>query len=814
LSDRINLLPLILAGPILRRTEVDAVTVWVALKQPCQVTLRVYSTDAENNSIIDQLVLEGSRKTVALGEYLHVVAVTAKLVERDQLQPAQIYAYNLYFGNQDYDLAQALNSESFFSSSPISYFDHQLPTFAMPPDDLNNLRIVHGSCRKPHGGGRDALPILDRLIEQNATLPHSRPQQLFLTGDQIYGDDVADPMLWAVTDAGSTLLGWEENLPFQKHSTADYEYKQPSQLKPGQRSDIARDYGGLTAMLHNQPEKAKSHLFSLGEYYVMYLFAWSPVLWPDQFPKGKTAPIHPKNAQQWDKEVRAIEKFARDLSKVRRLLANVPTYTICDDHDISDDWYLNQEWCIRVLSKPLGRRVVQNGLLAYAVFQAWGNTPDQFKDGQAGEKLLEAAKKWSASAGTDQLACENIAQYLGLPPLEAETNLPKLKLDEDVLVLERDDSDATVALEWHYTVRSFKHEVIVLDTRTRRGYLKSHETGPDLPMLLSPTAFKKQIQQPLQQTSESSIEITLVVVPTNLVSLWLIDLIQELNLKQGKVFHNDVGDSWTLNKVAFAKLLAELFRRRDRVVVLSGDIHYAGAVRLSYWLHRHLGDLKSYREASEQTKVLAQLTSSAFKNAEWKTQLVHTKIKSVIPERSQDWAGWNKPPELMEIQVIHKMVRMKDVEVTDKGPVVRRIYSTRKNWKIGWQIAVKNRESLPDWRYHTEWIKREQAQEVVDSRGRTLRELSNKSGASWLKALINLVSWLWRNRWLQEGKEIVGHNNLGLVSFKWSADNKDAKAVIQDVYWQPPWKPNSIVFSRYSVPLRLEDPPPLPKIMS
>jgi hypothetical protein len=40
-----------------------------------------------------------------------------------------------------------------------------------------------------------------------------RPHQLFLTGDQIYADEVADVLLVALTDAGDTLLGWKEELP-------------------------------------------------------------------------------------------------------------------------------------------------------------------------------------------------------------------------------------------------------------------------------------------------------------------------------------------------------------------------------------------------------------------------------------------------------------------------------------------------------------------------------------------------------------------------------------------------------------------------
>ncbi len=68
-------LPLVLAGPIVRRTQPDQVTVWVALKEPRAVTLRVYFQDTG-----DQAIMEGVERTVALGDNLHVVAVTAKTV--------------------------------------------------------------------------------------------------------------------------------------------------------------------------------------------------------------------------------------------------------------------------------------------------------------------------------------------------------------------------------------------------------------------------------------------------------------------------------------------------------------------------------------------------------------------------------------------------------------------------------------------------------------------------------------------------------------------------------------------------------------
>ena len=847
LNHRIHHLPLILAGPILRRTESGAVTVWLALKAPRQVKLKVYSTESGTGEIVDRLLLQGEISTVQLGKYLHVVAVTAKPIDGHFLTSRQIYAYDIEFAgrpepsgvpeleNERENLISCLwpvaPDQSRLGPQTISYFDHQLPTFALPPDDLNYLRIVHGSCRKPHGGGRDALPILDSSIEQFANMANSRPHQLFLTGDQIYGDDVADPMLWALTDAGDALLGWKENLPlmdaqiqdnlcisipknpkkgnkirdrvkvstesqFQQQAEAKYKYKQPVDLKPGTRTDIARDCGGFTAMLVNKPDNAKSHLFGLGEYYAMYLLVWSPVLWCDRFPKGKDICENVKGAKVWDREAFELESFSRNLWRVRRAIANIPTYTICDDHDVSDDWYLNREWCHRVLGKPLGRRVVQNALMAYAVFQAWGNTPAQFEGGKAGDKLLTTAEKWSESAGSDDLAWEEAALYLGIPRIDIETNLPKFKLDEDVLILDRDEE----VLNWHFTVRSFKHEVIVLDTRTWRGYPTKSAIDP--PMLLTHKGFEEQIQQPLRETDllnatgEFEIEATLVVVPTNLVGLWIIDTVQKLDVEQGKVFNSDAGDAWNFHELAFAKLLSEFFKQRARVIVLTGDIHYAAAVRLSYWSDRHFGDSPteinrqdacSTGEEKEgvlglneagyksnfQYSVLAQLTASALINEEWKTHLIHTKIKSLFPERRHERLGWNEPLELVKI--------------------------SRINRKKSVAAAVKNKQSLPNWGYQIDWMKRQKARLFLQHTGEGLSSKSAK--LSLVQKVWQIVSLLWRNRWLQEGGEIVGYSNIAIVSFQWPADGDGEKAAIQNVYWRPLWEPDSVVYSQYFVSL-------------
>ncbi len=57
--------------------------------------------------------------------------------------------------------------------------------------------IFHGSCRNPHHDSEDSFLGADRVIEETLDAD-DRPALLMLTGDQIYADDVAGPMLHAI----------------------------------------------------------------------------------------------------------------------------------------------------------------------------------------------------------------------------------------------------------------------------------------------------------------------------------------------------------------------------------------------------------------------------------------------------------------------------------------------------------------------------------------------------------------------------------------------------------------------------------------
>ena len=344
-------LPLILCGPILRRTEPGSVTVWVALKEPRTVTLRVYShaPPPALESLKHEML--GTRRTVQMGANLHVVAVTAEPVEADHpLSSGTIYFYNLFFsvsqGTPVPETADHLNSPNIFAldgvSSPgdlhpngLSYsIEHKLPGFSLPPADLNKLRIIHGSCRQPQGIGRDALPNLDEIISFDAPVANDRPHLLLLTGDQIYADDVPHILLFMLMEADPALLGWRE-----RDALPDVPAARIPELEPGKRKQLIRKTAAFTT------EDPESHLSTLGEYYSMYLFTWSDVLWPTGFPPFDDVKNDSLKIVKYLEQREILIEYCKAIPKVRRALANVPTYMMVDDHDVTDDWNMLRDWC-------------------------------------------------------------------------------------------------------------------------------------------------------------------------------------------------------------------------------------------------------------------------------------------------------------------------------------------------------------------------------------------------------------------------------------------------------------------------------------
>jgi hypothetical protein len=822
LENRIDTLPLIVAGPLVRQVKPDSVTIWVALKESRTVTLRIYSTA----SLSAQKFI-GTASTVQLGDRLHVVAVTAAAPAGNaDLAWGELYAYNLFFnapspsGEHLPETAANLNTAGILVATPTSASDMELlrfpgqtlPTFVLPPTNLNELLIVHASCRKPHGERFDALEALDAMLESSAGDPKTRPHQLYLTGDQIYADDVADALLYMVSDAGATLLGWAEPVP---------DVTDASTLRPGHRADVVMHKAGLTPTIDSRnpflallpfvgpttvsAEIGKSHLIKLGEYYAMYLFAWSDKLWMTAgATTGQTLVlpdfnvVHPGEKkthflgfdtdiyERFETELAHLKLFYAALPKVRRVLANTATYMMFDDHEITDDWYLNLAWCERVLDKPLGRFIIRNGLLAFAFFQAWGNTPEQFKANQPGRRLLEATEIWAQSHGSDGAQVAVIDQLIDLPRLD------DIRRDKRL-------TRSAAALQWHYQVTGPAFQALVLDTRTWRSF--PGKSSINFASLLSEPGFKAQL---LDQPAANA-EITLVISPAPVIGVPFIEEKQADAESLAERFAKDT-EAWSIQTLGFEGLLGALAARianqspagtpphRGRIVLLSGDVHYGYAARLQYWANT------PFHAATPPPVELTvvQLTASSLKNENGSfldpgTRQLHTTgfvslsfleiFRNSLPEPPLRFGWRNADNSRLEVgtRVVSWILGINSRTIkwlVSGSPAIDRFDVTR---------ADSDSLTLthpPDWRYRIDYILSEN--EVDSIREITPRPVAAPPADDRRQALLAYLAMADNHRdyvgkW-GDGKEVVGVNNVGEIRFDWG--DGDAKSVIQQLWWR------------------------------
>lgn len=691
--------PLVLAGPIVRRVEPDLVAVWVALKEARSVRLSLWQGPTAAGSTGGLVagpapLVTGDATTIRVGERLHVAVVTA--APSGALAAGQTYAYNVSFGPPGggaFTATEDLNSLGLLTDRAattgegaqprhvaLGYEANQLPTFVLPPPDIAGLRIAHGSCRRPHAAVADLLPALDELIKDGRGAVENRPQQLFLTGDQVYADDVATGLLHLLTPIANELLGGVEQLPTRwslepSQGGVRLEPAERSRFPAGLRKAAVMDDARLTTV------DGASHLLSFGEFLGMHLLCWSNALWPATLPTyedvfwGETlAPLPDSDeivegialppdiwrlhtglgfetrygvrgryadapdlaagfeainvgrllgkiaadkeaARAHAAEMEVIGAFRDGLPEARRALANIATYMICDDHEVTDDWNLSELWRDRVYTSPLGRTVLRNGIVAYAVCQGWGNDPAAFAAaGSPQRRLLEAVPRLFP-AGEE------------LPPHTATS-------DEVDLLLGLDGAEPPVRLS--YRVTGPKHQVLVLDVRTRRAY--SSRVSP--PSNLSAKALTEQIPAgPLP----AGLEVLLVVAPLPVFGVPLIDeLGGSLAYRLFDATHHadlagmpgtnpDAVEAWVQDPLTFEALLKRLAPYR-KVIFLSGDVHYAHSGEASYWT------------ATDQAPTrFAQFTASGIKNV-WPHSVVTLSRSFAFAQALERLAG---PVELL-----------------------------------------------------------------------------------------------------------------------------------------------------------------------
>jgi hypothetical protein len=603
------------------------VSVWVALRDSATVELTVWpglqrSTGPDTVDSGIPHVAKGFAQTRKFGELLHIAVVVAD-TDGTIIAPGAVYSYDLKIGTENLRTLGLLRDEPAGPRLPgvdataplhlaLGYELDRLPTFATPAPVLTDLCLASASCRRTNAGGPDALAFLDDLIEEERTDIAKRPQQLFLTGDQIYADDLAGALLPQLNEIGRELVGFEETLPISNNPVVVNIDNFPVM----RRRRVVRDLARFTTSdgLH--------HLLSFGEYVALHLVSWSPRLWRAlEEPIGvfrHVDNVEAHHLQVWPApndwrnekvdgktreqhfldETERLKIFRAAVPRVARALANTPTYMIFDDHELTDDWYLSESWRSRVTTAPFGRAVMRNGYSAYTVCQAWGNDPAAFTH-------TGAAPKPKNEELLDTLQAIGTAGSI--------TNAQQDKLDE-LFGLDGPLKDPQVT--FHYNVPGPKHMVRVLDTRTRRRY--KGRLGP--PKLLGNTMDAQLPAGPLTDGRE----LLVVISPVPVLFPRLFDtLIQPLaatifDLKANIKAKAQAGpdgpplsgaedydvEGWGSDEVNLETMIRRL-ATYQRAIVLSGDVHFGSSLALDFW---------NGTDPTIDSRVV-QLTSSGARNA-------------------------------------------------------------------------------------------------------------------------------------------------------------------------------------------------------
>jgi hypothetical protein len=848
LAPRLQLLPLVIAGPILRRVTDSSVTVWVALQKSASVTIQILSGISGTSETVGS---PATQSTVAVGRFLHIVAVTVQA----SLIPGVVYRYNLTFtvfdsaGHKIGDVPLLAAVTPTAVPNPISYPPYDLPSFSLPPKELNDLRIIHGSCRMPHGNGPDALSLLDELIRVTVKNAAKRPHQLLLNGDQIYADDVSAALLLQIMDASNTLLGTDTTAPFGWRSEEKLPVAPPYAL-----GDRPSDYPPLTRTLllgrggegsyTDVPGAGftsadlRNHLMALGEYLCLYLFTWSDVLWPpsDSLPTAdaitalaRAAPVSGPgrgllSGSPSKKDINSIPGDTKDvlvhrktLPRVRRALANIPTYMIFDDHDVTDDWNMSLDFVSLVYANDLGLRIVQNALVAYALCQLWGNVPEQFQNDAsgkpaAGRQLLNLLEnKTSLDYDANSAALQKLVGVHDLKQIKArqiKTGAPEAVFhDQDNWVTIGGVQVSTDSLVYNFTYTGPSHQIVVTDTRSWRSYRLGDDASPDL---LPPDQIAAQI--PL--TPALGDRVLMIVLTTNAPPVQPIrgatrhdTLSNTLSAWFTPDSYPDLYEAWEIPSLGFDRLLTRICEKfkpnqTGYAVLMSGDVHFSFATRIVY------DASNPYGATTPQTvrAVVAQLVASPCKKQDDDTvgfqrdgyfYVPHSVERALIKkDMSEGYVGWNVAPnasfrggtvEQWRSGRFPGYVSHPIREITNTDPTLQ-IYPRPSDYDVPARILLDRK---PDYRYRLDYLRPEsqftQPNPTVTPIGPMPASGATSEERAQAMTAFNNATGHYREHNRNPGNNsLIGRNNLCEVTFDWGAKDSsgDHKTVNHTVRWR------------------------------
>ena len=294
--------------------------------------------------------------------------------------------------------------------------------------------------------------------------------------------------------------------------------------------------------------------------------------------------------------VLSFEDFARkyaeawsDDAGIRQALAVLPTYMIFDDHEITNSWNIAPAWRAWALQHGLEQTLV-DGLVAYWVYQGWGNialqNPDEHdllalmqQAEQSGEDVLEALRARIRQTVYEEKLIDWHYTIPTVPPLF----VADVRADRPAVL---DDKKLAGAIPRIMSQQQMEH---------LRAWVQEHDTSiallvSSVPALLPPLiGFAEYVMgvRPLQRRSSG-----ILYRSGRLLAKGQQKLALRMSFEHWPVF----GATWR-------ELVDLLTLRKRDLIILSGDVHFSYAMKA----HR-------FRSSSKRRTTLYQLVASPFRN--------------------------------------------------------------------------------------------------------------------------------------------------------------------------------------------------------
>lgn len=547
-------LPPVLAGPIVRQANPTQICFWLITDKAYTFTVKLFDV-AQKKSWFDAQVNTNQVSQIQVGSQAFINLIDIKLTTAISCGSRVSYDINLI--NNDISCQEILPITQVCAN--LLYPEQAFPSFIMSTK-IN--RVLHGSCRKPHHDSEDGLCIVDNQLAQAISGEAEPANLLMMSGDQIYADDVAGPMLVAIAQTIQQLGLFHENINGAEITNSQelFEHAHSYYKRPELLPDTVTTENTYTHFFAAKRKpiftsaNANNHLISFAEVIAMYILTWSPEMWARVNITNQN--IADEFKVLFAKEQAVIEKYSAGLSQVRRALAHIPVYMIFDDHDVTDDWNLTRGWEEAVYQNSFAKRIVGNALIGYWLCQGWGNKPSNL------QPLFGSCQKHFTPSGI---------------------------VEHDTLV------DKMLAWEhWHFHLDTHP-KIVVLDTRTQRWRSESSLTKPS--GLMDWEALCELQQELIGQKS------VIMVSAAPIFGVKLIETIQRVFTIFGHALTVDA-ENWMAHK-GTASVILNIFRNRKtppNFVILSGDVHYSFVYDISL----------RFRHNSPN---ITQITSSGIKNA-------------------------------------------------------------------------------------------------------------------------------------------------------------------------------------------------------